>query len=287
MRRSIFGVRLLRIAVVMSAVALVLSSCSDEDAPIAPEAEHFEAIGLVIYSSGIEVASILRGVTDDTLIAPEGALSDHYEVRFYDDDENVIDAPEQTEDTYFDWTIDDPEVAEVWQHAGEERAFEFHLRGLEVGETQIEFFVKHIDHSDYRSGKFPLRVESVAGTHGEPIGVILEDEESGSELARAHLADSGTPSQGGFTLAGGETTDHIEATFFDDQDREFSPPAPPHSLLIESSNTSVVTITGLEEDEPWAFRLQGVAAGSATVTVKLLDDGNVGKVFTSIAVTVN
>ena len=49
----------------------------------------------------------------------------------------------------------------------------------------------------------------------------------------------------------------------------------------------MVTITGLEEDEPWAFKLQGVAAGSATVTVKLLDDGNVGKVFTSIAVTIN
>ena len=59
-------------------------------------------------------------------------------------------------------------MLEVWQHEGEEGGFEFHLRGLKIGVTEIEFFILHNGHSDYRSGLFPVVIEPQDGAAGEP-----------------------------------------------------------------------------------------------------------------------
>ena len=134
----------------------LFTGCEEENS-LEPE-EHFEAIGTVLYSSGIEVASILRGETNDTLRARVDTLSDAFNVKFYDEDENIVDPPKNDESS-FDWEIDSPSMLEVWQHPGEEGGFEFHLRGLKTGETKIEFFILHNGHSDYRSGKFPVVIE--------------------------------------------------------------------------------------------------------------------------------
>ena len=71
---------------------------------------------------------------------------------------NIIDAPE-ADHHELSWEFDDPEIAGIWQHEGEEGGFEIHLQGLKEGETHIEFFVMHEGHADYRSGKFPIRIE--------------------------------------------------------------------------------------------------------------------------------
>jgi hypothetical protein len=266
-------------------IMVLFVSCGDDD-PLAPEIEHFEAIGLAVFSSGIQVASILRGVTTDTLHAPEGGLSDHYEVQFYDEDENLIDPPDDPEWS-FGWEIGDTLIAEVFQHAGEEGAFEFHLRGLEEGQTTIEFMVIHGDHADYRSGEFPLVVEHDHEAHGEPIGIIFEDEETGTELARAYVVGNANANTGTLTVANGAMTDHIEVVFFDENDVEFSPEVPEHSLGVSSANTGIVTITGQEAEEPWAFKLEGESVGSTTITVLLYHEGAVEATFKPVAVTVN
>jgi hypothetical protein len=142
---------------VIISVFLIFTGC-DEDNSTEPQMEHFEAIGTLLYSSGIEVASILRGETTDTLRAHVDSLSQAYDVKFYDEDENVIDPPDH-EESSLDWQIDNPDLLEVWQHPGEEGGFEFHFRGLKAGETEIEFFILHNGHSDYRSGKFPVVIE--------------------------------------------------------------------------------------------------------------------------------
>jgi len=134
--------------------SITITSCEDD--PVAPQEEHLKAIGMVFYSSGIEVARILRGVTTDTLFAPLDNLSDHMDVMFLDEDEKLVDPP--TEHQKLNSEVDDPTTVDMWQHPGEEGAFEFHLEGFKIGETSIEFFVMHNDHADFRSGKIPVKV---------------------------------------------------------------------------------------------------------------------------------
>ena len=69
-------------------IAFTFNSC-DEDDPVSPQEEHLEAIGTAIYdATGALTLSIIRGETNDTLYIEEGILSDHFEVKFYDEDEN-------------------------------------------------------------------------------------------------------------------------------------------------------------------------------------------------------
>ena len=137
-------------------IAITVVNIGCEEDPVAPQEEHLKAIGMAFYSSGIEVARILRGETADTLFAPLDTLSNHLDVKFFDEDENIIDPP--TEHQTLSWEIVDPTIANIWQHEGHEGTFGFHIRGLKIGETEIEFFVMHNDHSDYRSGQIPVKV---------------------------------------------------------------------------------------------------------------------------------
>ena len=137
-------------------VALILSSGCGEDSspPVTPD-DHLKAIGMVFESSGIRIASILRGETGDTLRAVLDSLGDAITVRFYDENEAIVNPPTGAESS-LSWEIEDPAIVEVWQHEGEAGSFEFHLRGLKSGTTHIEYFVLHGDHRDFRSGKIPL-----------------------------------------------------------------------------------------------------------------------------------
>ena len=270
-------------------MAIFMLSCSDD--PISPQSEHFEAIGMVILQSGATVLDYYGpdyGAGDqtaylDTLYASQG-LNPHWNVRFYNEDGDLVDPPE--DDKWFSAEFANPDLAELWWHEGEEGEFEFHIRGNQAGQTTVEFKIMHIDHADFTTLPIPLVVDETV-LHDEPVGVRLIDEESDQLLATAYVEGSGSSSQGSFTLSAGATTDHIEALFFDEEDIEFWPEVPPHSLVVESSNTSVVNITGQEMDEPWAFKLHAVGTGTATITVYLYHDGAVGKTFTPIDVVVN
>ncbi len=132
-------------------------SCKDD--PVTNQEEHFEAIGTIIYdATGAVVVSILRGVTNDTLKITNGELSDHFEVKFYDEDENIIDPPND-EHIKLSYEIADTTIVSWWQHEGEEGGFEFHFNGLKLGSTTLELFIVHEGHNDYRSGLIPLVVK--------------------------------------------------------------------------------------------------------------------------------
>lgn len=143
--------------IILLPAVFFLNGCKDSD-PVTPPEEHFEAIGIVLYQSGIQVLSILRGQTSDTLFAQVDSLSSGYDVKFYDENENIINPPDD-EDITFGWTIDNPSLVEVYQHPGEEGGYEFHLRGLAAGTTKIEFMLVHGGHADFRSGKITVAVE--------------------------------------------------------------------------------------------------------------------------------
>lgn len=278
--------RLLSLGALLVMLAAVLPSCGDDDDPLSSQTEHFEAIGMYFSSSGIPVASILRGVTTDTFHVPLGALTEHIDAEFYDDDENIIDPPTDA-DKSLGWSIDNPSVVEVWQHEGEEGGYEFHLRGLAQGETHIEFFVVHAGHNDYRSGKIPVAVAPDPTAHDAPIGVVVFEEATGDSLATSFLTDSSQSVQGTIAVTNGTTTDHLEVEFFDHNGIRFTPAVPPHALQVISANSSVLAVTGQEPGEPWAFKLQGVSQGATTITINILHDGSVGKSFKPIPVTVN
>lgn len=132
-------------------------SCSDDD-PVTPQEEHFEAIGTVIYdATGAEIARILRGVTTDTLSAQVGVLSDHYRVKFINDEEQIVDPPEN-EESSMEVVITDTNLLET--ETDEPGGFEFHLRGKAAGITSIEIKILHNGHSDYRSGLIPVKIEN-------------------------------------------------------------------------------------------------------------------------------
>lgn len=143
---------------VLALITIPFFSACDEDDPVAPQEEHLEAIGVVLSTSGIEVASILRGETDDTLRVEVGKTSDHLEVKFYDEDEHIVDAPDDGDKT-LSWEIGDTAILEVHQREGEEGEFAFHLEGVAAGVTTLELFIMHEGHADFRSGKFTVIVQ--------------------------------------------------------------------------------------------------------------------------------
>jgi hypothetical protein len=263
-------------------IIITFHGCTKDDGPIAPPEEHFEAIGMYFTTSGIEVVSILRGVTTDTLKAPLGGIGAGIDVQFYDKNENIIDPPTNP-DLTLAWKIDDTTVVSVWQHPGEEGGYEFHLRGLKEGTTHIEFMILHDNHADYTSGKIPVIVEHDEHAHGEPVGLKLYDEDSGSLLATVNQDGTVT---GSIDVAVNDTTDHIELKFFDANGVEFQPSVLDHSLGYAIANLSIAGIIPPDASEPWAFKIYGIASGSTAITLELNHDGHVEDTFSPIPINV-
>lgn len=134
---------------------IVLTSCKDE--PLEPDMNHFEAEGVVLYQSGNKVGEIFRGVTQDTLFAVIGQTSTRFEVKFYNANKQEFDPPDYTLQP-FAWEISDTSLVDVKQNSGEEGSYRFNLVGKQSGLTQIEFFIMHEGHADFRSGKIPVKV---------------------------------------------------------------------------------------------------------------------------------
>ena len=249
----------------------------------------FEAEGIVIIESGVRFFRYFQGEIDSNegrvseLSAPIG-LTPHWRIMFLDENGDEIDPPDDPEFA-FSWTIADPDVLEVHQDEGDEGSFDFHLRGLQEGETTIVFEVKHEGHVDYRTQPIPVHVESQEGQHGEPVGVRLKEEDSGEVLVEAPVAGEGTASDA-LSVAVGDTTDHIATFFFDEHDVEFQPEAPDETLGIAVGDTSLLAIDPPVAPEYWAFRLIGKKAGTTTITLSTLHDGEAEDTFAPISVEI-
>jgi hypothetical protein len=135
---------------------LFFISCSDD--PVTPQEDHFEAEGMVFYQSGIKIAEIFRGVTQDTLSIGASVEGPHTDIKFYNSNKVEIDPPDYTKQPLA-WELADTIFAEIEQHAGEEGSYEFHLVGKVAGITTVEFFIMHEGHADFRSGKIPVKVQ--------------------------------------------------------------------------------------------------------------------------------
>lgn len=259
----------------LSVFLLLIFSCSEED-PTEPHHEHFEASGMVLIKSGERFFKVFKGeIISETkmLEVPLNGLTDHYAVKFLDDEGNEFDPPTDP-DKSLDWEITDPEIVEVYRHNITD--WDFHLRGLKEGDTEIEFRVLHIDHFGFRTPKIPLKVKDMENSHGAPEGYRLYDEPSGKLLAEYDEHDG---IDGSIDLNAGQETDHIEVVFFDHDGNTFSPEVPPHSLRIEIGDESIVVVTDHDQHEPWAFRLNPLKKGNTTLKLTIMHDGKEGIIF--------
>ena len=252
--------------------------------------EEFEAEGLVLIESGHRFFRYYQGEIDsgdgrvEVLEAPIG-LTPHWGIKFLDSHGDEIDPPDGPEFT-FGWTIDDPSIVEVFQDEGDEGTFEFHLRGLEEGETTIRLQVEHDGHVDFRTQPIPVHVMSQEGQHGEPVGLRLKEEDSGEVLTEAPLDGEGDPTAV-LAVAVGDTTDHIATFLFDDQDVEFQPEGADETLGIAVADPSLLDIDPPVEPDLWAFKLIGKQAGTTTITLSILHDGEVEDTFAPISVEIS
>ena len=251
--------------------------------------EEFEAEGLVIIESGYRFFRYFMGEIDsgegraEVLEAPIG-LTPHWRIMFLDENGDEIDPPEDPEFT-FGWTIADPGILEVHQDEGDEGSFDFHLRGLQEGETTIVLKVDHDGHTDFSTQPIPVHMESKEGQHGEPVGVRLKEEDSGEVLVEAPVAGEGTASAT-LSVAIGDTTDHVATFFFDEHDVEFQPEAQDETLGIAVADTSLLGLDPPVAPEYWAFRLIGKKAGTTTITLTILHDGEAEDTFAPISVAI-
>lgn len=150
------------IAVLLFSLSLLFVSCSDEDDPSEPQHEHFEAEGWIFEdAAGRDYIVIYEGKFDNSGIATEfivpfDDMTDHFEIYFLDHDKDEINPPDD-DDKKLGWVIGDESIVEVHRHDDEE--WEFHLKGLKVGETDIEFQIVHNDHADVKTIKIPVKVQ--------------------------------------------------------------------------------------------------------------------------------
>ena len=146
----------------VAVLTLFVISCGSDD-PVSEHEEHFEPEGLVIIDSGNRFFRYFQGQIDTGggraghLTAPLGEETSHWSIRFLDDHGDEIDPPDDP-DFKFTWAIADNTVLEVVQDADDVGKFDFHLRGLKVGETTIELQVSHDDHVDWRTSRIPVHV---------------------------------------------------------------------------------------------------------------------------------
>jgi len=249
-------------------LTLFISSCS-EDSQINNTSEHFEAEGtLFLDGSRAPYLQIFRGTIDPAFktrfTAPLNNLSDAFIVKFLSPEKKELNPPTSSS-IKLTWKIDDASFVEVYQHEGEEGGYEFHLRGKKTGTTFIEFYLTHGDHSDYRSGKIPVEVQRDSTTIENPT-ILFNNEETEEELASEK--SDGTV-MGELNATAGETTDHIEIEFMNEDGTKPKLDASIFSISITSSDTTVATIIPPSVDEPFAFNIKGNKVGTAKITVIL------------------
>lgn len=142
----------------LTILIISIISCSESD-PSEPHHEHLEASGLVLIKSGQRFFKIFRGeIVSDTkkLEVPLGELTDHYSIKFLDEDGEEFDPPTDP-DKSLSWGIEDESIVEVYQE--KQGDWEFHLKGLKVGTTTIELRVLHLDHIEFRTPKIQVEVK--------------------------------------------------------------------------------------------------------------------------------
>ena len=140
------------------ALALFMASCGDEDNPVEPDShdDHAEAFGLIVRDSGTEIVRVESGQVTGEIEVGHGKETALLSVRFIAEDGDLF-TPDENDEYSLGWEIADESIAEVDQHA-EDGAWNFHILGLEEGETTIRIKINHEGHTDFVSPEIEIHV---------------------------------------------------------------------------------------------------------------------------------
>lgn len=140
--------------------SFVFFSCGDDDNPVDPEARdqvhEQDAVGLVVRNSGEEIVRYENGAVSGTIEVGQGKETPLLQVRFLAEDGDLF-TPDESEGFSLDWEVGNETIAQVEQHA-EDGAWNFHLIGVERGQTTIRIKINHNDHADFVSKEIEILV---------------------------------------------------------------------------------------------------------------------------------
>lgn len=263
-------------------VIFIFTNCSDEKDPVSPT-EHFKPYGFVLESSGRTLLKAFNGLIDpafsNEIEVPFGGETELIEIIFLDKSGNEITPNDSN--LKLSLVVDDTTITNISRHEGED--WEFHLRGLKLGETNFELQVLHIDHPDFRSPKIKVNVKQIGS--GVAAGYILKEEEADEELV---ACKPGGEFKGSITLTNGTTTDHIEISLIDKDLAQVFLAYPLHKPMIEVADKSIIEVIYQFPDEPWAIKFKALKPGLTTMKLKILKEESPFVEFTcSIPVLVN
>lgn len=136
---------------------IILFSACSEKSPT-EHSDHTEAVGMIIYHKNQILLKVLNGKID-TAISKELSfvLNSNYsplEIKFIDEDGDLI-TPEE-EEKILSWALDEPSLVDIKFLPNEK--WKISITGVKVGTTNIQFFLNHYDHPDFRTPKIPLKV---------------------------------------------------------------------------------------------------------------------------------
>ena len=253
-------------------ISIIYTQGCKEDTVQTPQSEHFQASGMIIYNETLSDTILYyhNGVLmagHDSLFVPFNALSGHWTIKFLDSDKKQLEPPSDQNHT-LGWLIDDPNKLELYRHGSD--IWEFHLKGKELGMTNIKFQILHEGHADFQTIPIPVKIDT--STIGEVGGAKLFLEENDSLLVK----DSAGIVSGNFKVAINDSLGHIEIKFLDITGNTFfyDPPSPPYSLGWIISDVSKIGIEPPTLDEPWAFRIIGKQTGTSTIKFRFLLNGS-------------
>lgn len=135
-------------------MAVGLTACDDN--PVDDDHdddEHASVEGLSVEINGVEVYRVLEGEVSCAQIpcgitVAAGEETPLITVEFLAEDGDEIHAEDFDDDFTLGHEIDDTSVAEFEQHA-EDGTWNFHIRGLQAGVTEMQLQLLHVGHADF------------------------------------------------------------------------------------------------------------------------------------------
>ena len=140
------------------ALALFAAGCGDDDNPVDTDhdEEHAAAVGLIVRDSGTEIVRVESGQVTGAIEVGHGLETALLSVRFIAEDGDLF-TPDESDGFALDWEIADESIAEV-EHHPEDGAWDFHIVGVEEGQTTIRIKINHQGHADFVSPEIEIHV---------------------------------------------------------------------------------------------------------------------------------
>jgi hypothetical protein len=230
--------------------------------------EHAEAEGLILRRAGADLVTVWQGAVTGSLEVAAGGESLPIDVIFLDHDQDEF-TPHGEEYT-MGLGVDNSVVASLTPTGD----WQFTLGGVSEGTTSITVSILHDGHADFTSADIDVNVIAAAGN---PEALAIMD--GGTHLVSWNYnGDQSASAEGLLLLDMGETrTDFLvellgewvaEAGHGASHRDPLSLPNGRYHLEWEVANPAVATVQTMV-GHTWAIEVQGLTAGSTTITATL------------------